>query len=495
MSKSTREMEIILKSFPANYVEVIGPVNCRGLPLPVRATPAPPPKPPKKKKENEKKGGGARRKPKNFMTEGVGRKKTRYALWGSYLAIYGCVLNIVMAAMLFLWGVTEPKEAPWLGNGLPSEFGGLQWIAVFYTFAFCAGFVYYELYNEKSIRNGGVEYRNKLMNYAVAIFLGPLPCMLALPTLLGAAHIMIASVMFYVAYKNSENFDGIPKKRKRKNVVTLTAQQRFVKVYGGKDIAARSGRMVVLTIYFAGTAFYGLLNAINAQKGIDDAPPGSPKSAFTVWVPVAKFFGGVMNINFSLILLPVCRTFVSKLYDFSTGDQTMASSRCARSSSTPSTCPPLAHALRVGRRRRHAYSRPRHQLWPQEQSSVGGVWRICVGDRSWPPHHVRPHSDVCATFRPKGPPRALHVHPLPLHPLHFFLYSPRKRLDWTKLLEICPLTCLCVCPRAHRTLHREPKSLHRPRRGYYVQQCRQLAHRQKLWPLSQGIQDWTVLLP
>ena len=35
-----------------------------------------------------------------------------------------------------------------------------------------------------------------LMNYACAIFLGPLPCLLALPTLLGALHIMLASVMF-----------------------------------------------------------------------------------------------------------------------------------------------------------------------------------------------------------------------------------------------------------------------------------------------------------
>ena len=43
---------------------------------------------------------------------------------------------------------------------------------------------------------------------------------------------------------------------------------------------------------------------------------------FTVWVPVAKFFGVIMDINFSFIFIPVSRLFIRWLYNESTGSHT-----------------------------------------------------------------------------------------------------------------------------------------------------------------------------
>ena len=322
-SASKRDIELTLKSFPANYVDVVGPVNSATM-VPA-AEPAPPPKPPKKKKKSS--AAAPKKTQKPWSEAGVAVKKTRYSLWGSYIALYGCFINGTMGVLLLLWGMTDPKDSPGLGGGRPSDYGAVDTLSAIYSIVFSAGFIFYELKNESSIRNGGVGYRNKLVYYAFAMFLGPLPGMLALPTLVGALHIMISSLMFYLAFKKSETYEGLPKKRKRKTAkVQLTFEQKFWKVYGGSNIAARSGRVVFLTIYWGSCFTYGLINAINAQKGIDEAKAnGSANGDFTVWVPVAKFFGGVMNINFTVLLLPVCRTFVSKLYTYSTGDQTAAS--------------------------------------------------------------------------------------------------------------------------------------------------------------------------
>ena len=69
----------------------------------------------------------------------------------------------------------------------------------------------------------------------------------------------------------------------------------------------------------AGSTGAGLRNMYDSLDIIENT---SVNDRFTLWVPVAKFFGGVMNVNFTVLFIPVSRTFITRLYSESSKDQT-----------------------------------------------------------------------------------------------------------------------------------------------------------------------------
>ena len=128
--------------------------------------------------------------------------------------------------------------------------------------------------------------------------------------------------------------------------LTVSLRHRIYVMFGGKDVATRWFRFIFICAYIAGNVVIGTFNAMNVRTMIKDAKIGACKSidrkcsgqnniapgfsgccagAFTMWVPAAKFFGGMMNLNFTLLLLPVSRSVITYLYNKSTGDQTTRS--------------------------------------------------------------------------------------------------------------------------------------------------------------------------
>jgi len=58
----------------------------------------------------------------------------------------------------------------------------------------------------------------------------------------------------------------------------------------------------------------------------DNTRPGDEPIVLTDWFPLAKMFGNLLDINCAFILLPVCRSFISQLYNISTDQR--AGARC-----------------------------------------------------------------------------------------------------------------------------------------------------------------------
>ena len=99
---------------------------------------------------------------------------------------------------------------------------------------------------------------------------------------------------------------------------------RIATCFGGSNPEGKFGRISFGIAYI-------LLNLLLGIKWFNDAAESSAKARaispqqmfdFTVWVPVAKFFGVIMNVNFTVIFIPVSRLFIRWLYNESTGSQT-----------------------------------------------------------------------------------------------------------------------------------------------------------------------------
>jgi len=72
-------------------------------------------------------------------------------------------------------------------------------------------------------------------------------------------------------------------------------------------------------IYFIGNLAAFIVTAITWWKAVDELPEDKKLS---YWAPFAKAFGAVIDINSSLILLPVCRTMLRMMYNVATLGET-----------------------------------------------------------------------------------------------------------------------------------------------------------------------------
>ena len=121
----------------------------------------------------------------------------------------------------------------------------------------------------------------------------------------------------------------------RMGVLTFCHEKIGTRFYG-KNREGREARVVFLIVYAIATIGFGLylmLDGIVAIYSPDSVleqvyvnkKASESRSPFTIWVPLAKFFGGVMDVNFGLILFPVSFTFISFIYRLSLKDKSCLS--------------------------------------------------------------------------------------------------------------------------------------------------------------------------
>jgi len=103
---------------------------------------------------------------------------------------------------------------------------------------------------------------------------------------------------------------------------------KFAIFLGGQNPEGRFGRIIFGILYVSFNVVMGIKWFNDAEAGSEKARNVGPEQMFnfTVWVPVAKFFGVIMDINFTIIFIPVSRLFIRWLYERSTGSHTMKSS-------------------------------------------------------------------------------------------------------------------------------------------------------------------------
>lgn len=80
------------------------------------------------------------------------------------------------------------------------------------------------------------------------------------------------------------------------------------------------GRSVFVSIYFVVNVIIFGTTVKQWQDNVNNAPANSQLSN---WAPWAKGFGHLLDLNCAIIVLPVCRTLLRHLYNFSTADQSV----------------------------------------------------------------------------------------------------------------------------------------------------------------------------
>ena len=175
------------------------------------------------------------------------------------------------------------------------------------------------------------------------LFVATLPTLLTFPTFFGGILMVPSIVLASLAALRKEVTDP-PRKRAGKKakkgakpmgVLTFCHEKIGTRFYG-KNREGREARIVFLVIYLIATIGFGvylMLDGIVAIYSSDSVleqvyvnkKASQSRSPFTVWVPLAKFFGGVMDVNFGLILFPVSFTFISFIYRLSLKDKSCLS--------------------------------------------------------------------------------------------------------------------------------------------------------------------------
>lgn len=150
------------------------------------------------------------------------------------------------------------------------------------------------------------------------------------PTLLCAFFLLSTGFTNFVAAAMGEVYDAPPKRVKTKTMseaetAATSGIINSIKIYvAGLQQQNRIGHFVFMAAYIAANValFAYTVNLwtgkVNAIKTKENDNPGRVPSG---WAPIAKGFGALLNLNCSLILLPVLRTLIRYLYNRSTSDQ------------------------------------------------------------------------------------------------------------------------------------------------------------------------------
>jgi hypothetical protein len=181
-----------------------------------------------------------------------------------------------------------------------------------------------------------------------------LPGYFTLPTIFGGIFIILGSALqIYGAVKFAEVYHfrrGMHEVRVCQHMLITfkmgkygSACDRVATCIGGANPEGKFGRIMFGILYVTVNLMLGIIWFNDAAQSSANARAIASNKMFdfTVWVPVAKFFGVIMNMNFTVIFIPVSRVFIKRLYNESTGSQTS----CARIVRTVLLLFPLDYAL------------------------------------------------------------------------------------------------------------------------------------------------------
>ena len=179
-------------------------------------------------------------------------------------------------------------------------------------------------------------------NRSILYLVLALPCFCTMTTLTGGIFIYVAcSINYFATFHKKEVFVNDAKRQKRVRLCPpvslcecslkpasreMSDNERLFQCLSGKiNPEARFGRIFSLGLYIFINLVFGLERVFVFNNLI-----ASGKSQLTYWVPWAKFFGALMDINFTLIFLPVSRvTTIGKMYRSATTNRSNSAKRCS----------------------------------------------------------------------------------------------------------------------------------------------------------------------
>jgi len=304
--------------FPSTYVEITKK-RPEGIKVPIKPEPVKPKPGPVKAPGNKVK--------KKVRRPGELNSTTRYGVWATVSIKYVALFYIVAGLGLLLWKIFQGADAvaPYPGSPNPLfKWGGYEALNGLYCISMGIGLWLYETkyglwrglydYDQKPPARARPSYLRGAM-YAVL----SVPGFLTLPGLLGSMLMILPISLNFVSGYKREIFIPPEKRAKRKKDSNEDHEYESctTKIYefiAGENPEGQFGRFVCMILYVAANLGVGIW-------AVDDANDARVQDTFTFWVHMAKFFGYIMDLNFSMLLLPVSRTLIRGIYNCATRDQ------------------------------------------------------------------------------------------------------------------------------------------------------------------------------
>jgi len=324
--------------FPKNYVEVTKK-RPEGVKIPVK--PVKPKPEPVKAPENKVK--------KKVRRPDELNSTTRYGVWATVSTQYVALFYIVAGLGLLLWKIFQGADAvaPYPGSPNPLfKWGGYEALNGLYCICMGIGlWSYEELYGlRRGLYHVGQELARSNSSYLRGVMYAVLsvPGFLTLPGLLGSMLMILPISLNFVSGYKKEIFippehmsiccgfkrimDVDPwdphrkdqkqnrKKNRNEDHEHESLPTRIYEFIAGENPEGQFGRFVCMILYVSANLGVGIW-------AVNDANEARVQDDFTFWVHMAKFFGYIMDLNFSMLLLPVSRTLIRGIYNCATRDQ------------------------------------------------------------------------------------------------------------------------------------------------------------------------------
>ncbi len=247
---------------------------------------------------------------KKLSQEQKNPANTKYGMYAGNIAVYNGMLTFVCGLVLEIW----------LGYGVDNWFqkGGLatpKTLAIgIIAMAFGLGISFFEEFY------GGHRKADRFPKRSILYLTLAGVLFSELPTIFPAIIWVIVVIFEYIAWYQREEF--------KQEVVTESTDQygeslekweRLKQTIGGRNPEGRTGRLFILVVYLVSVLIIGIIWAQDAARAIDSET--NIDLRMSNWIPFAKFFGGIMNLNFTLIFIPVAHRVIKFIISNST-DQT-----------------------------------------------------------------------------------------------------------------------------------------------------------------------------
>jgi Ferric reductase NAD binding domain/Ferric reductase like transmembrane component/FAD-binding domain len=261
---------------------------------------------------------------------------TRFGVWASNMAIATAFSLAICAVGIFEWAIADSDEYGTTKDAL---------IGV-YSLLLAGGIVLYEYF-------WGYRQRSPSMIPArgIAYLLLSIPTMFTIPTMFGGMLLIVTACVEFVATYNRETLDEprskaqvkqMPRAPQVRGAASLSVTENTMNGAGagasvasvsepsciekltiwifGRKEESRVGRAVFLILYSIANLIIFWVVFADWYEELD-----KPSAKFSKYVAWAKGHGACMDFNFTLMLIPVSKTFIRWFYNHSTSDQTVSS--------------------------------------------------------------------------------------------------------------------------------------------------------------------------
>ena len=234
---------------------------------------------------------------------------TRFGHWAYNMALMTAAVDVILGICAIIWyqsdNINNKPLTQWLGV-----------YAILIALAFGAGEY------ARGLNRSELPYPTRGALY-IAI---SIPFYFAMPLVLGGVFTSTVGLVNVVACLLKESYVAEKRPKQHEPAAVLEKSPNFYQglkqYYRYLHQQNQLGSLFFLALYFAGNIAIFTYQVIHWTQLNGQTPQGLQLSSYAPW---AKGFGGLLDLNCALIVLPVCRTILRWLYSKSTQDQSLLS--------------------------------------------------------------------------------------------------------------------------------------------------------------------------